>query len=196
MSTFKRGFRFANVVSVIALFVALSGGAYAAIKLPANSVKAKNIKAGAVKTGKIADGAITTQKFAGDAIAPNAARLGGVLPSGYQEFCEAGAIKGSLVFDVSALPDNGPYVTQPGFNCNGGIVQIRKTAAAGDYRIRFSPNPGTGSAVVSTAADAQQIGTRTRTDDPLAPGETVFQVTTANAAGAPTDGDLITLLAF
>jgi hypothetical protein len=100
------------------------------------------------------------------------------------------------VFDVSALPDNGPFTTQPGFNCNGGTVQIRKGPTAGDYRIRFVQNPGTGSAVASTGNDTLQVGVRTRTDDPMAPGETVFQVVTANAAGTPTNAGLITLLAF
>lgn len=38
----------AMVVALIALFVALSGGAYAAINLPANSVGTKQLKNGAV----------------------------------------------------------------------------------------------------------------------------------------------------
>jgi hypothetical protein len=63
LSRFKAGISFANVVAMLALFVALSGGAYAAIKLPSNSVKAKNIKAGAVKTAKLANNAVTAPKI-------------------------------------------------------------------------------------------------------------------------------------
>jgi hypothetical protein len=44
---------FANVVSLMALFVALSGGAYAALKLPANSVGARQLKRHAVTPGKV-----------------------------------------------------------------------------------------------------------------------------------------------
>jgi hypothetical protein len=45
---------FANVVSVIALFVALGGGAYAAFHLPKNSVRSKNIVNGQVKKPDLA----------------------------------------------------------------------------------------------------------------------------------------------
>jgi hypothetical protein len=49
MSTLKRRLTFSNVVSVIALFVALGGGAYAAVKLKPNSVKSKHIAPDAVQ---------------------------------------------------------------------------------------------------------------------------------------------------
>jgi hypothetical protein len=43
MRSVRRRLSFANVVSLIALFVALSAGAYAAFHLPKNSVRSKNI---------------------------------------------------------------------------------------------------------------------------------------------------------
>jgi hypothetical protein len=55
---------FANVTAVIALFVALGGGAYAATSLPKNSVGAKQIKANAVTSAKIKNGAVTAAKIA------------------------------------------------------------------------------------------------------------------------------------
>ena len=54
LSKLRTRLTFANVVSVIALFVALGGGAYAAIKLPANSVGSKQIRKKAVTPAKIA----------------------------------------------------------------------------------------------------------------------------------------------
>jgi hypothetical protein len=54
----------AMLVACLALFVAMSGVGYAALKLKPNSVKTKNIKAGAVTETKIADGAVTTKKIA------------------------------------------------------------------------------------------------------------------------------------
>jgi hypothetical protein len=53
MSRIRRSFIFANVVSLLALFIALGGGAYAALNIPANSVGTKQIKNGAVSLKKI-----------------------------------------------------------------------------------------------------------------------------------------------
>jgi hypothetical protein len=51
-------FSYANVTATIALFVALGGGAYAAVKLPANSVGTKQIKNKAVTRAKLAPAAV------------------------------------------------------------------------------------------------------------------------------------------
>lgn len=48
MSRLRARVTFSNVVSLIALFVALTGGAYAAVKLKPNQVKSKNIAPNAV----------------------------------------------------------------------------------------------------------------------------------------------------
>ena len=46
---------YANVIATIALFVALGGTSYAALKLPRNSVGATQIAAGAVRSAEIKD---------------------------------------------------------------------------------------------------------------------------------------------
>jgi hypothetical protein len=53
----------AMIVACVALFVALGGTSYAAIKLPANSVGTKQIKNSAVTAAKIADGSVSTSKL-------------------------------------------------------------------------------------------------------------------------------------
>ncbi len=58
----------AMVVACLALFVALSGGAYAAIAIPSNSVGSTQLKAGAVSNSKLATNAVGTRKVADDAI--------------------------------------------------------------------------------------------------------------------------------
>jgi hypothetical protein len=173
----------AMIVALIALFVAMGGVGYSAVKLKKNAVKTKNIK----------NGAVTTPKLAGGAKAPDAAKLGGVDPSGYQGFCKAGAIKGSIVTpDLTALPAT--YSTVTGFNCAGGAVQIKKNAP-GDYFVRFVGNPGTGSAVVSVASGGRGIY-YDRVNDPTI-SETVFHVAIFNTATfAAVDGGVFTLQAF
>ena len=58
---------FANVVALLALFIALGGSAYA-IHLGKNAVKTKNIKDGAVTEAKLANAAVTASKLAAGAV--------------------------------------------------------------------------------------------------------------------------------
>lgn len=54
MSFLRRHLTYANVAATLALFLALGGAAYAATRLPRNSVGTAQLKAGAVTAGKIA----------------------------------------------------------------------------------------------------------------------------------------------
>ena len=58
----------ATVIAYLALFVALSSGAYAATQLPKNSVGAKQLKKKAVTTTKLKDGVVTTPKLKDGAV--------------------------------------------------------------------------------------------------------------------------------
>jgi hypothetical protein len=53
----------AMVVALVALFVAMGGGAYAAIKLPKNSVGSKQIKKNAVTSAKVKNGSLRAGDF-------------------------------------------------------------------------------------------------------------------------------------
>lgn len=114
MKQIRKRLTYANVMSSLAVFLILGGAtAFAAVKkVGPNEIKANSIKTGkiikeAVTSGKIkkgavtevrlADGAVTTPKIASDAVTgekvnestlgevPNAAKLGGLPPSSYQE---------------------------------------------------------------------------------------------------------------
>lgn len=63
MSKLKRHLSVANVLSCIALFVALGGSAFAAVKLNAGQVKAVNIAKQAVTNAKIKKEAVTSGKI-------------------------------------------------------------------------------------------------------------------------------------
>jgi hypothetical protein len=85
----RENLSYANVMATIAVFIALGGGAYAAVNLPKGSVGAKQLKKKAVRTAKIAGGAVTGAKVAPDTLTgtaidestlgtvPNASRVGG-----------------------------------------------------------------------------------------------------------------------
>jgi hypothetical protein len=55
---------YANIVATAALFLALGGGAYAAMRVPLSSVGTRQLKAGAVTKGKIAKEAVVAAKIA------------------------------------------------------------------------------------------------------------------------------------
>lgn len=64
---FARGLRarlsYANVIATLALFIALGGVSYAAVKLPKNSVTSKAIKKNAVTSPKIKKSAVDSSKI-------------------------------------------------------------------------------------------------------------------------------------
>jgi hypothetical protein len=63
MRRLRKQLTYANVMSSIAVFVVLGGGAYAATALPKNSVGSKQIKASAVTSSKVKDGALLLKDF-------------------------------------------------------------------------------------------------------------------------------------
>ena len=54
---------YANVMATIAVFIALGGASYAALKVPKNSVGAKQLRKNAVRTAKIRKEAVTAAKI-------------------------------------------------------------------------------------------------------------------------------------
>ena len=54
---------FANVAAGLALFIALSGTSYAALKGPRNSVGTTQLRKGAVTSAKVRDGSLTLRDF-------------------------------------------------------------------------------------------------------------------------------------
>jgi hypothetical protein len=78
VSTLKRHLSVANVLSCIALFVALSATAVAATKLSAGQVKAVNIAAGAVTNPKLKNLGVTASKIANGTIVAGKLKNGAV----------------------------------------------------------------------------------------------------------------------
>ena len=179
----------ALVVAFVALFAAMGGFGYAAVKLKQSSVKTKNIKNAAVTTDKIADGAVTTSKLASDAVAPNAAnaaKLGGVAPGG----CQTGWLKASLVVDTDVIPPDAGSAVVPGFDCASNAqdaVQIKRTDV-GRYLVTFADNDAA-NAVITSAGD-NAVTAVTKTADGF-----VVKVWN-NSDAAFVDGKSFSLIAF
>jgi hypothetical protein len=182
----------AFVLSLIALFVSLAGGAYAAFTLPANSVGTKQIK----------NGAVTGSKLARETAAPNALRLAGAQASAYQRACRSGAVaahvyvKGSDSFS-SQYTKTGRL--QDKFNCTGGVVEVKRVST-GVYVVHFG-----GLGVTQTGPNLIAVGNQSvdalakpvlggslsfqLIQDPSRGGAIVYQVTLTGAAAARVDNE-------
>ncbi len=187
----------ALVVAFVALFAAMGGFGYAAVKMKPNSVKTKNIRDAAVTTNKIADGAVTTPKLSPDAVAPNAtnavnamnaAKLGGAAPGE----CQTGWLGGSATIDTAPL--NGTTdepIAVPGFNCANkadGAVMVQREAV-GQYTVTFADSTAGIATVSSAGANAVTAAT------PLEPGSFLVKVWN-NGDAAFVDGKAFSLVAF
>lgn len=192
MKTILRGLRPspALLIACVALFVAMGGVGYAALK-------GKEKK----KVRHIADQEIAKQAPGlGVGSAMNADNLGGVAASGYQRFCSAGGIKATAVINTTGA--GATFANVPGFNCfqPGNLsssVQIERLAQ-GQYFVRFVGNSGpdaSGSAVTSMVGADGYTNYVVANPSPI-PGENVFQVIVHNAAGNVVDNRTFSLLAF
>jgi hypothetical protein len=63
LSRLRARLTYANVIATLALFLALGGSSYAALKLPKNSVKAKQIATGAVTSTEVKNGSLKAGDF-------------------------------------------------------------------------------------------------------------------------------------
>ena len=81
ISTVRRHLTFANIMSVVAVFIALGGASYAAVNLPKNSVGTKQIKGKAVGTKQLKASAIKSNKVKNFSLRASDFRKGEI-PSG------------------------------------------------------------------------------------------------------------------
>lgn len=126
MKTLRKRLSFSNVISLIALFAALGGSAYAA--LGANSVGSKQLKRGAVRTADIRNGAVSTAKLKNGAVTGakvNLATLGTVPSANTANTADAAnAVDGQSVTRIfttlqEGSPSNATIATVAGFELEG-----------------------------------------------------------------------------
>jgi len=125
----RKRLTYANVMATIAVFVALGGASYAAIKLPKNSVGTRQIKKNAITTAKIKNRAVTGAKLRMGTLgtvpsaeraasAANADALGGLPPSAFAGSAQITRGSASLVpatpQTIITLPGGFSLLTQPG----------------------------------------------------------------------------------
>ena len=146
LRTLRSRLTYANTVASIALFVALGGGAYAATKLPAGSVGAKQIRANAVTSAHVKNRSLLAEDFklgqlpAGSAGAPGPAGPAGApgatgatgppgppgtsgpaVPPAFVVHA-AGPSAGNLSFSLATCTDHSPEHATGGGGGGGTVI--------------------------------------------------------------------------
>lgn len=97
MTRFRSHFTFANVVSVIALFVALGGSSYAAVKINGKEIKTKSITGSKLKSDTLTGKQIKESTLATVPNATNATNASNLLGFNPSSFAPASAVFSSSV---------------------------------------------------------------------------------------------------
>ena len=155
----------ATVVAYLALFVALGGVSWAAIKLPRNSVGAKQIKKGAVRSADVKNGTLKAADLGPDVVRAGPAgapgergergERGETGPAGSPGDPGSpgapGSDAASAVFARAEVPsDSATYwlaasgVSVPGFPSEVRLVSPPVAMVARDMRVRLDDAPGDG----------------------------------------------------
>jgi hypothetical protein len=135
MKRFVPRLTYANVVATLALFIALGGASYAAMKLPKNSVGTKQLKNNSITAAKIKNGAVAGAKV-------NAATLGTV-PTALRA-----ASSDSAVHSASAASATHADISDLATNAN---------ALGGQPATAFMPSSKFFSGIASTTAPTPQV---------------------------------------
>jgi hypothetical protein len=121
---------YANVVATMALFIALGGASYAALKLPKNSVGTKQLKKNAVNGSKVKNNSLTGEDFAGSVADASHAAHADLADSATNATHATSADSAS---NASLLAGNGPsafiqasqigsFITAPEVENVGGVI--------------------------------------------------------------------------
>jgi hypothetical protein len=117
LTTIRSRLTYSNVIASLALFVALGGGAYAAIKIPKNSVGTAQIKSNAVISSKVKDRSLLALDF-----------KGGQLPQGAQGIQGAKGDKGDTgTVDTSNFYTKSQSDSQFAAKDTSGVMNVPTT---------------------------------------------------------------------
>jgi hypothetical protein len=118
---------YANVMATVGVFIALGGGAYAAVLIPANSVGAKQIKKNAVSGKKIAKNAVDSSKVKNGSLTAADIKLSTLPKSPAAANADHAAVADNATHATNA--DNATNATNAANATNAGHATTADTAS-------------------------------------------------------------------
>ena len=152
----RRHLTFSNVIAVLALFVALGGGAYAAHVAKKNSVTSRSIKNGAVTSADVKDNGLTGKDIADSSLSGTDVDDGSIRSADIAD----GSVIGSDVADSSVT---GADVADGSISADD--IQLASLGDATSGRTKLGASAGcisTSATFASCLADDVQIGRSSR----------------------------------
>ena len=152
---------YANVMATVAVFLALGGGAYAAIKLPKDSVTSKQIKNKSVKGKDLAGKSVKSAKIKSSAVNGSKVKDDSLTGADIDESTLAGVnaarVGGVQVKEInySAGPSTGPVEL---FSLAGLTVTAACPSAASDY-VTLAASTDTDNSIISLPNQLNPAGT-------------------------------------
>lgn len=146
-----------NAIAYLALFVALGGTSYAALRLPPNSVGERQLKRGAVTSSKIAARAVTSSTIRDGALLARDFRAG-QLQRGERGLQGLQGIQGP----PGAPGPGARWITVKGDGtvlAQSGGITVHKHTGAGNYFVNFGENVQGKALLVSAHDDGFLTGT-------------------------------------
>lgn len=191
-TTMRRHLTPSMALSLVALFVSLSAGAYAAVKLPANSVGAAQIKSSAVRSSEVRDHSLKAADFAlGQLPAGPAGATGATGTTGAQGPKGETGATGPIGHDGAGQPNPFAVVAANGTLDRGSHVTSvsHGTPGNGIYVVTFDRNINACAfiGVVGAAAADGSLSGEISTEKPTPVSTNGVEVKTRNSAGAPMD---------
>jgi hypothetical protein len=179
-------------LSLVALFVSLSAGAYAAVKLPSNSVGAAQIRSGAVRSSEVRDHSLKAADFGlGQLPAGTAGATGATGATGAQGPKGETGATGPIGHDGADQPNPFAVVAANGTLDRGSHVTSVSHSGAGSgiYVVNFDRNINACAfiGVVGAAAADGSLSGEISTEKPTPSSTNGVEVKTRNSAGASMD---------
>lgn len=171
----KTHLTYANVMATFAVFVALGGGAYAAVKLPRNSVGQKQLRSGSVGAAELRKGAVRSRSVRDQSLG-----VADLSPAARD------ALRGQ---QGPAGPAGVPFravVATSGDPAAGNATGVQHGAGSNEYLVRFATDVTSCAATAtlgSTAQDAARVPPAGRVT--VSPASGAVLVRTYDPAGAP-----------